>query len=110
MGCLPGDEAVGDEAGDGGEGLREQFAAAGVALQLTPPLEFGDGVFDRDALRGLGFTRLPPTFGHRLGCRLRWSWGWRVDLVGVVVGQAPVGGIDEDLDLWPAVQQGVDAL
>src|SRR3954463_14301175 len=48
---LPGDGPVGDDAGDGVDGVGEQFAAAGEALQAPPPLVFGDGVFDRNPLR-----------------------------------------------------------
>jgi hypothetical protein len=50
MWWVPGDRAVGDDPGDGVEGLGEQFPAGGESLQLTPPFQFGDGVFDRDTL------------------------------------------------------------
>jgi len=54
LGVLPGEAGglVGDEAGDGVDGLGEQVAAAGEAWQDAPPLQLGDGVLDRDPLRG----------------------------------------------------------
>jgi hypothetical protein len=40
--------AVGDQPGDGEDGLLEGVAAPGPALQGSPLLGFGDGVLDAD--------------------------------------------------------------
>jgi hypothetical protein len=106
---LPGDGAVGDDPGDGVDGFGEQVAAAGEALQHAPPLVFGDGVFDRDALGGLGLT-----LGFPGDLALWWGAGaqferWRADLVGMVFGQDLVAGVNQQFDIGIQVEERVDA-
>jgi hypothetical protein len=51
---------VGDQVGDGVDGLGKEVAAAGEALRNAPPLQFRDGALDRNPLRGPAFAVVFP--------------------------------------------------
>src|SRR4051812_10750432 len=103
---LPGEAGglIRDETGDGVDGLGEQLAAAGEALQDAPPFQLRDGVLDGDPSRRLVFTGTLPrglSFGRRSGSEFQ---RWGADLFMVVTGQPLVAGIDQQFDVRVGVE------
>src|SRR6266702_4451141 len=107
---LPHGGAVGDQAGYRRVSLIEVLTASDVALQRPPVLVLGVGVLHTDPLRGLLVTSSVPGRDRlRRGILLRLQ-RWRFDLVGELLGQSSISGVDLRLDLRVALEQVADAL